>query len=124
MHFLAELTAIEGRLRGPGFPGQVEPENAAGLLQNLITGIVGFLTAAGILWFLLQIIISSYAWMTAGGNPEKIAEARGKLINALVGLIIILAALLLVSLIGFLLGFDDILNIKKQLETIGGINKQ
>lgn len=123
MHFLAELTAIEGRLRGPG-PGQVDPENVAGLLQNLITGIVGFLTAAGILWFLLQIIISSYAWMTAGGNPEKIAEARGKLINALVGLIIILAALLLVSLIGFLLGFDNILNIKEQLETIGGINKQ
>jgi hypothetical protein len=37
-------------------------------------------------------IIAGYQWMTAGGNEEQVAKAKKNISNAVIGLIIILAA--------------------------------
>lgn len=42
--------------------------------------------------FLILIIIGGYQWMTAGGNEEIIKKARARIINAVIGLAIILLA--------------------------------
>ncbi len=42
--------------------------------------------------FLILVLYAGYLWMTAGGNEEKIGSAKKILINATVGLIIILTA--------------------------------
>jgi len=44
-------------------------------------------------------LYGGYTWMTAGGNEEKISEAKKILRNALVGLIIILSAYAIVSFV-------------------------
>ncbi len=49
------------------------------------------LTFLGII-FLALILFSGFQWMTAGGNPENVAKAKKRLINAVIGLIIILAS--------------------------------
>lgn len=114
-----QLAQIEGELRGKGPLGLEDKDpsaDAPGLFQSFINGAIGVLTAAGILWFLLQFILGAFAWITAGGNAEKVAEARTKVLNSVVGLVILFTALLSLSLIGYLLGFEDsILNIAEQL---------
>ena len=42
--------------------------------------------------FLILIIVAGFRWMTAGGDEEKITEARKLLTNSVIGLIIIFAA--------------------------------
>lgn len=42
--------------------------------------------------FLILIILGGYQWMTAGGNEETITKARQRMINAAIGLAIVLLA--------------------------------
>ena len=57
--------------------------------------ILGFLG----LMALIMIIISGYSWMTAGGNEEKVTKAKGKLKNAIIGLIVILLSWMIVAFV-------------------------
>lgn len=126
---ISSIAQIQGNLRGRGIIG-LEGKSAAdlakgvgGTFENLVTGIVGVLTAAGVLWFLIQFIVGAYALMTAGGNAEKIGAAQMKITNAIVGLVVLLAALVIVSLIGFLLGFDLILDLQSQINSISNFGE-
>ncbi len=42
--------------------------------------------------FVILIIISGFQWMTAGGNTDTITKARQRMTNAVIGLVIVLAA--------------------------------
>lgn len=50
------------------------------------------------------ILYAGYLWMTAGGNDEKILTAKRMMVNAAIGLAIILSAVSIVSYILYLLG--------------------
>jgi hypothetical protein len=58
------------------------------IAASLIETILGFL---GII-FVVLIIISGFQWMTAQGNEEKIEKAKKNITNAVIGLLIIVAA--------------------------------
>jgi type IV secretory pathway VirB2 component (pilin) len=62
--------------------------NIDNLTQTIINTILGFL---GII-FTIIIIYAGIRWLTASGNPETISKAKGLLTNAVIGLIIVLAA--------------------------------
>lgn len=98
-----------GTIRGfgkLGFEGQGEIPQAGGLLETLLSSIIGFLTIGAILWFVVQIIIGGYGLMTSGGDPKGAADARQRIINAITGLVVVFIALVFVSVIGYLLGID------------------
>jgi len=65
------------------------------IVANIIRIALGLL---GIIAVVL-IIYAGFTWMTAGGNEEKIASAKKILINAVIGLIIILSSYALTSFI-------------------------
>ncbi|MFA7087868.1 MAG: hypothetical protein WC146_00815 [Patescibacteria group bacterium] len=58
------------------------------LAASIIKTILGLL---GIV-FLALIIMAGFKWMTAGGNEEQIKKSRETITNAVIGLIIVLAA--------------------------------
>jgi hypothetical protein len=47
-----------------------------------------------------SIIIAGVSYMTSGGSSEKIVAARKRLINSIVGLVIVIIAIALVSFLG------------------------
>ncbi|MCR4280447.1 MAG: pilin [Candidatus Komeilibacteria bacterium] len=55
---------------------------------NIIRYTLGFLGLLAV----IMILISGFQWMTAGGNEDAVTKARKRLINAVIGLLIILAA--------------------------------
>ena len=59
-----------------------------GLIANIISVILGFLA----LIFLVLTIMAGFKWMTAGGNDEEVKKAQTSLKNAIIGLVIVLAA--------------------------------
>lgn len=84
---------------------------AAGLGQNtslsfiiatLIQVLLGFL---GII-FLILTIVSGFKWMTAQGNEDTIKKAQGTLMNAIIGLVIVLAAYIITTTLFKLLPFS------------------
>lgn len=71
------------------------PEVLVGQIINTLLGFLGVI-------FLLLTIYAGFKWMTTN-NPEEIKKVRAKLVNAVIGLAIILAAYLLVNFVIFTL---------------------
>lgn len=65
------------------------------VISNIVRVILGFL---GIIAVII-IMYGGFIWMTAGGDPTKVEKAKKILINAVIGLIIILTAFIIVSFI-------------------------
>lgn len=42
---------------------------------------------------LILVIYSGIQWMTAGGNTDAVAEAKQRIVNSVIGLVLVLAAL-------------------------------
>ena len=69
--------------------GNIETDrDLAGIIVLVINTVLGLL---GVI-FLVLIIYAGFLWMTAGGNEDQVGKAKGLLINAIIGVIIIVAA--------------------------------
>jgi len=100
-------------LEGVGKLGKVAPGDSPGALTNILSRLVGFLTVIGVIYFTIQIILTAYNWISAGGDAQKIKTAQDKLWQSFLGLGILLIAVALVSIVGFFFGVDFL-----NLETI------
>lgn len=113
--YLAQIkpTGLGGELKGIG-PLGLEGKNPVEvftLFPQIISNIIGVLTAAAIIWFIFQFIIGAFGWITAGGDQKAVEGARARITNAVIGIILVVIALVLISLLGSLLGID-VLNLK------------
>lgn len=61
-----------------------------GLIINAALSILGAL-------FLTLIIIGGFRWMTAGGNSDKVGEAKKTISNSAIGLVIVVASYVIVN---------------------------
>lgn len=95
-----------------------DKETVGSTLNKGISTIIGFLTIVAALFFLFQFIIGGYQWIAAGGDKQQTTEARDKITNSLIGLIIIVIATAIVGIIGKVLGLD-ILNPGEVLQNLG-----
>ncbi|PKM91166.1 hypothetical protein CVU82_03905 [Candidatus Falkowbacteria bacterium HGW-Falkowbacteria-1] len=60
--------------------------------KNIVASIIKTaLSLLGII-FLILMIFSGYQWMMAGGNEEQITTAKGRIKNAVIGIIIVVMA--------------------------------
>ena len=68
-------------------------------LPTIIGQAVNYLFGALGVVFLTVSLVSGYIWMTAGGNEEKVKQAKGFIINGINGMILIFISYALVYLI-------------------------
>lgn len=75
-------------------------------LSNFIQNALLLVFTVGAFIVLLMLIIGAYEWMTSGGDKEAVGKARTRIINALIGLVILAIAFALVNLIGVFTGLN------------------
>lgn len=80
------LKKVQDVAENSGYSKQTTEETLETTVAKIVQVVLGFL---GIL-FLILIIIGGYQWMSAGGNEEIITKARKRIINATIGLAIII----------------------------------
>ncbi len=61
-------------------------------IVNLLLGFLGILAV-------IIILYAGFKWMTAGGNEEQVGEARKMLLQAVIGLVIVMAAWVITSFV-------------------------
>lgn len=103
---------------GPlGLEGK-QPGEAPSVFSDLISTIVGFLTIVAALWFIFMVITGGYGWMTAGGDKQKLADAKSKITQAIIGLGVVTLGIVLVRLVTQLLGIDVALDPVKAIKLL------
>ena len=102
-----------GGLRGKGplgLEGITDSTKAGGVFNKFISTTIGVMTIIAIIWFIVQFFSGAVAIVSSSGDKQKLSEAKGKITSALIGLVVVVAAIFLVELIGKILGIDLILN--------------
>ncbi len=64
-------------------------------IVNVINWVLGFLGLIAV----ILVLYAGFLWMTAGGSQDKVQKAKKILVNALIGLVIILSALAIVNFV-------------------------
>lgn len=86
--------------------GGAANETQAGQFAITIATLWQTIILVGGLAFLLYLLLGGVTWITAGGDKGKIEEARGKITQGLVGLIILAASYVIVKFIESAINMD------------------
>lgn len=86
--------------------GPVGSGDGVAVFGQIISVVVSFMLAMGILMSLLYFILSTYHWINAGGDKGKLIQARDGVIQAVLGLVVLLSIFTIASLLGNLFGIN------------------
>lgn len=111
------VQSVFGNINNPlarGYGGLTDSGNNAGLI-GLVNNLVALITVLAGLFVLVNFILAGYIYLSANGQPQKIAEAGNKILQSVIGLAIVAAAYIIAGLIGYLLFKDSTILLKPTL---------
>lgn len=97
-------------LTGPGIQ-VTDSDSAATQLEGILSSVLGFLTIVAVIFFLVQIILAGYGFISGQGDEKKIAMSRKKLTDGILGLTIVVVAFGLTAFISSLLGLGNVFDL-------------
>jgi len=111
MSLLAQTEQKLGNIGGEGLGPFGKNQATSGTMAltqvtRAISAIVGFMTIVGSIWFLFQLLFGGYEWISSAGDTKKLTVARERIMNGFFGLVIIIAAWIILAVVGKFLGYD------------------
>lgn len=100
---------IGGKGLGPFGEKSFTGESALVSITSAVSSIIGVMTVAAAIWFIFQFLIGGFYWITSGGDKQKLHEARERITNAFIGLIIVIAGWAVLALAGQFFGYDIVI---------------
>jgi len=111
--------APQGGFTGFGPLGQ-NVGNGIDAFTAVLSSTVGIMTLVAFIWFLFLLITGAIGIMTAGSDKQALEGARKKITNGIIGVVIVILAVSIISLVGFIfkIPFLDLPTLFNQI--IGG----
>lgn len=110
MNKIADIEIAPSGLRGFGDLGlenrNIAVGSAADIFNQFLSTVVGVMTIVSFIWFVIQFFIGAIGILSSGGDKAKLTEARGKITSALIGLVVVIAAVFLIEVVGNILGLE------------------
>ncbi len=94
---VVDLMANNGGLK----TGTIEPVSIVGKVVGTVLGFLGVV-------FLILMVKAGFSWMLAGGDPQKVINAKKSIVNSVGGLIVCLSAYFLSTFI-----IENLINVLK-----------
>lgn len=80
--------------------------NGVSFFQKLLPALIAGAFVAGVVIFFFMFLVGAIGWITSGGDKAKTEVARGRITNAIVGLVILLSLFAIVNLIETFFGIN------------------
>ncbi len=77
----------------------VDARTAPSIFNQFISAVIGILTVIAALWFIFVFISGAISMISSGGDKGALENARKRIFNALIGLAVIVASILLLGLL-------------------------
>lgn len=103
---MEELISQEGVITNPVGPEITPGEFGSGVsfFQQYVPRFIVLALIIGSLVFFFVMIIGAIQWITLGGDKTAVEAARGKITNAIVGILILFAVFVILRVIGDFFG--------------------
>ncbi len=75
-------------------------------LFDLLSGIFKLAGVVAGIFFIVQLILAGYGYISSNGDPKKTEAAWAKIIQSLIGLIIVASAFVIASIVGAFLNIN------------------
>jgi hypothetical protein len=75
-------------------------------LNSVVSVVIALMTVGAGIWFLILLITGGIGIMSAGGNKQALSDAQKRITMGFIGLVVVVAALLIASLIGTIFGIE------------------
>jgi hypothetical protein len=108
-----------------------QPENAGvrfetnkdgnAFINDTVASVVQLFYVIGGTAVLIMTVWGATEWVLSGGDKEKVAAARKKITNALIGLALLSLSFVIINVVGTLVGFNPLGNL--QLPSFVGIGR-
>ena len=95
--------------KGLGVP---KLSSAEGSIQTIILNVISLFFAIGGIGVIIYFIWGAVDWIMSGGDKEKVAAARRKMTNAVIGLILLSLSFAIIRTVGAIAGFDPLGNLQ------------
>lgn len=102
-----------GTLGNPGGSG-------VSIFSNFLSTAIGLMTIIAFIWFAFVFITGAIGIISSGGDKQALENARKRIVSGIIGLVVVVAAIFVIQLVGFLLGIPNILNIGELFSKITG----
>lgn len=83
-----------------------QPKQGFGDIGTFISNIITLAFIVALIVVLIMLIWGAFEWIVSGGDKEAVGKARGRIINALIGLAVLAVAFALFRFAGQFLGFN------------------
>lgn len=84
---------------GPNLQLILQTEGGVGFFRRFLPSLIGLILVAGVVIFLFMMLIGAIQWISSGGDKANVESARGRITNALIGLVIMLSVFAVMLLI-------------------------
>lgn len=91
----------------PLINGLCGSDNAPAKFGTLISAIVGVFLIIATLFTLLNLLLGGFGWITSGGDKAGLDAARSRIMNAIIGLIIVASSWVIFILLMQFLGITS-----------------
>jgi hypothetical protein len=102
------LGTIGGEGLGPmgNIVSTVTPTSGLIGVTKVLSTVIGFMTVCAGIYFIFMFLIGGYTWMTSMGDKQRLEQARDRIVNALIGLVIVIAGWSILALVGQIFNWD------------------
>lgn len=100
------MKSLAQQITNPALGPNLQGKTGIEFFQDLLPRAVGLVFVIGAIIFFFIMLVGAIQWISSGGDKAAIEAARGKITNALVGIVILFAVFALMKLIEDFFGFN------------------
>ncbi len=87
-------------------------------IETMISSALSLLTLIAVIYFAFQIIFAGYSFLNSKGDPKLVQIAKDKIVNSILGLVIVIIAFGATALISNILGLGNIFDLNAVINRI------
>lgn len=78
------------------------------IVETVLVNVISIFFTVGGLGVVIYFIWGAVDWILSGGDKEKVASARKKMTNAIVGLVLLSLSYVIINIVGQVVGFNPL----------------
>lgn len=102
----AQNSEITNPVLGPALQGLSQSEGGVAFFQKLLPAAITLCLVVGVIIFFFMLIMGAIQWISSGGDKQGLESAKGKLTNALIGIVILFSVFAVAKLIETFFGIS------------------